>query len=96
MWWKKINSHQKGSQVSIQKVIYQIEELEKSHILNSKAFIDQYGWEKLKETLVLYSKGLSFGIPQNELENLFKLSPVLVEEPPIVEEEPPPAEVQEV
>ena len=96
MWWKKINSHQKGSQVSIQKVIYQIEQLEKSSVLNSRSFIEQYGWEKLKEALTLYYKGLGFGIPQNELENLFKLSPVLVEEPPIVEEELPPVEVQEV
>ena len=75
--------------MSIQKVIYQIEQLEKSSVLNSRSFIDQYGWEKLKEALTLYYKGLGFGIPQNELENLFKLSPVLVEEPPIVEEELP-------
>ena len=85
--------------MSIQKVIYQIEELEKLSILNSRSFIEQYGWEKLKETLVLYSKGSSFGIPQKELEDLFKINPVefpVEEKPPPVVKELPPSNSKEV
>lgn len=69
----KINSQEKGSQVSIEQVINQIEDLEGRSVLKSKVFIDQYGWGKLKETLNLYIKGLSFGIPENELKSLFKV-----------------------
>ena len=59
--------------MSIKQVINQIEDLEGRSILKSKVFIDQYGWGKLKETLDLYIKGLSFGIPEDELESLFKV-----------------------